>query len=633
MLISIRQICTGLALALLVTEVPARATTVIGPWVPVFKGVDYSVSTNFPGDGGFPRLQVAHAFRVDLTDPDIRLLTTPRISNYAAGSSEVGGLTTSDFLRTHHLQAAINANFFEPSSYYLRAGTPMDVFGLAISEGVVVSTQDGRNHAAAILFDANNRATVVHTNWPPVSVGETFTAVAGNYPLVVAGQNFVNRADANEVDPRTVFGLSQDRRFLYLVGIDGRQPGYSEGANDYESAAWLLLLGAYDGVNMDGGGSTLLVIEDSTGVPLRLGQSSAVADSGRERTVGSHFGVFARRVPGFINDVVALPDDTTAKITWTTVEPSTTEVEYGVTAEFGSRTGIQPALVTNHAVQLKGLTPWTGYYFRALSSTTTQQYVSPTFYFFTTNYVTTNQVFDLTNSWKYTTANLDGINWTGTNYADSAWSGPGPALLWVDVRATPNPNVQPKGTEMPVNPNNNGYPYVTYYFRTRFVLTNIVQGGALEISGYIDDGAIFYLNGAEIHRLRIPPGSDARTFATNFPCGGDATCLDTFTIPTSSLTNLAIGENVMAVEVHNRDLRSSDITFGLSLRRIDPVVRTARIDIGYSGNVITLSWQATGLVLQSADSLEGSWSDVEGSPESPFSVEPSGSNRYYRLRR
>src|SRR5438552_2372234 len=152
-----RPIKMSLALAFLIAAFPARATPVIGPWKPLFKGVDYSVSTNPPSVGDFPNLQVVHAFRVDLSDPDIRLLTTPRISNYAAGNRETGGLTVSDFLKTHHLQEAINANFFDPNSYYLPAGTPMDVYGLSISEGVVVSAQDGPNDASAILFDTNNQ--------------------------------------------------------------------------------------------------------------------------------------------------------------------------------------------------------------------------------------------------------------------------------------------------------------------------------------------------------------------------------------------------------------------------------------------------------------------------------------------
>jgi len=225
------------------------------------------------------------------------------------------------------------------------------------------------------------------------------------------------------------------------------------------------------------------------------------------------------------------------------------------------------------------------------------------------------------------------VNWSATNYTDSAWNGPGQGLLWVDTRVPPNPNVQPKSTQLAADPNNNGFPYVTYYFRTRFVLSNIVQGGALAFSGYIDDGAVFYLNGAEIYRLRVPANPVATTLATGYPCGGDATCLDSFTLPMGTLTNLAVGENVLAVEVHNYNSQSPDITFGLSLDRIEPIVRLARIDVSYSGNTITLSWDVSGFVLQSADSLEGSWSNVQGTVVSPFAVEVSESNRYYRLRK
>src|SRR5262245_52396969 len=141
-----RRCGAAVALALMIVAIPARATPVVGSWVPIFKGVDHSVSTNIPSGGDFPNRQVVHALRVDLTDPDIRLLTTPRLSNYVAGVREIGGLTVSDFLRTNQLQAAINANFFDTTTYYLPAGTPMDVYGLEISEGVVVSPQDGPTH-------------------------------------------------------------------------------------------------------------------------------------------------------------------------------------------------------------------------------------------------------------------------------------------------------------------------------------------------------------------------------------------------------------------------------------------------------------------------------------------------------
>jgi exopolysaccharide biosynthesis protein len=54
-------------------------------------------------------------------------------------------------------------------------------------------------------------------------------------------------------------GVTADGRIL-LVAVDGRQPGYSFGASFEESARILQALGAVDGVNLDGGGSTTLTI-------------------------------------------------------------------------------------------------------------------------------------------------------------------------------------------------------------------------------------------------------------------------------------------------------------------------------------------------------------------------------------
>jgi hypothetical protein len=113
--------------------------------------------------------------------------------------------------------------------------------------------------------------------------------------------------------------------------IDGRQPGYSDGSLDSETAYWLLQFGAWNGINMDGGGSTAMYRADSAGNPIGVNHSSYLPATGRERYIGSHFGVFAKPVPGFINDVGALPDDTAATVTWTTTAPANSQVQYGPT--------------------------------------------------------------------------------------------------------------------------------------------------------------------------------------------------------------------------------------------------------------------------------------------------------------
>src|SRR5260221_4241593 len=65
----------------LAAVLPVEATTVIGEWVPMFKGVDHSVSTNLPVGSSFRHRMVIHPRRVDLTDTGVRLSTTTHIAH------------------------------------------------------------------------------------------------------------------------------------------------------------------------------------------------------------------------------------------------------------------------------------------------------------------------------------------------------------------------------------------------------------------------------------------------------------------------------------------------------------------------------------------------------------------------
>jgi len=72
--------------------------------------------------------------------------------------------------------------------------------------------------------------------------------------------------------------------------IDGRRPGWSDGATLYETWQWLLRLGAWTGLNLDGGGSTALAIMESGAAVLLNKPSGSV-----QRVNGNHLGVFRAR--------------------------------------------------------------------------------------------------------------------------------------------------------------------------------------------------------------------------------------------------------------------------------------------------------------------------------------------------
>lgn len=92
-------------------------------------------------------------------------------------------------------------------------------------------------------------------------------AVIGGYPLLVRnGKNVVLRNDAltNEFSQvslsRTALGFSNPSRKLFLVCVDGGQPNYSLGLSLSELADFMIEMGCDQALNLDGGGSTTMMV-------------------------------------------------------------------------------------------------------------------------------------------------------------------------------------------------------------------------------------------------------------------------------------------------------------------------------------------------------------------------------------
>lgn len=284
-----------LGLAIL-SAVGLRAEITVGPWTPLYQGVEFAKGS---ADAKEPHLQEVRAVRVDLRDPDVELFTTP--SNGEA-PLETTSETTSEFLTHYHLAVAINANFYTPCC----TQGDKDLIGLAISRGELVSPPAAKGVGTAVLAVTKaNVATITRTD-ANFSPKEFWTAVAGSEIVLAHGApTEVKDTTFNKVThPRTAVGVSADGRYLLLMVIDGRQPGYSDGATMAEVAAWLARFGASDGLNLDGGGSTALVC-DHDGKPEVLNQPSGVAlgssdNAGKtggerqQRSNGNNLGVLAK---------------------------------------------------------------------------------------------------------------------------------------------------------------------------------------------------------------------------------------------------------------------------------------------------------------------------------------------------
>ncbi|MFC7105479.1 phosphodiester glycosidase family protein [Nonomuraea rubra] len=78
--------------------------------------------------------------------------------------------------------------------------------------------------------------------------------------------------------PRTLLGTTRNGS-LILATIDGRQPGVTVGANFVEAAQFMRWLGATQAINLDGGGSTAMVVGNKVVNRPSDGAERAVGDA------------------------------------------------------------------------------------------------------------------------------------------------------------------------------------------------------------------------------------------------------------------------------------------------------------------------------------------------------------------
>jgi hypothetical protein len=199
--------------------------------------------------------------------------------------------TTSAFLEEFDAQVAINGDGFAPwwsrslADYYPHSGDPVRPRGDAASRGRVYwSTAEIH---PTLYISSRNRLSFDRPARP-------FNAISGETMLVMGGKALPD-LDATTLHPRSAIGYSRNGRYLFLVVVDGRQPFHSDGITLAELAQALISMGAKYAMNLDGGGSSTLVVQDADGRPRLLNSPIDNHLPGRERAVANHLGIFVRR--------------------------------------------------------------------------------------------------------------------------------------------------------------------------------------------------------------------------------------------------------------------------------------------------------------------------------------------------
>lgn len=244
-----------------------------------------------------PRPVMIHIVTIDLTAPGIKPFVTPGIETLNPNVFEAKAQTTSDFLKKYKLQLAVNGSYFYPFrentpwDYYPHSGDRVSILGQNISNRKVFS-QSERNWRV-LCFAANNQAQIPGGEVCPPS---TIQGIAGSEVLILRGkpQLSLENSRKDKPYPSVVAAIDRKGQKLWLILVDGKQPLYSEGLTKAELTKFVLSLGVYTALNLDGGGSTTVVIANPSH-PKILNATIHTKLPMRERPVANHLGFYANK--------------------------------------------------------------------------------------------------------------------------------------------------------------------------------------------------------------------------------------------------------------------------------------------------------------------------------------------------
>lgn len=253
-----------------------------------------------------PRLMTIHAVQIDLNQPGLQFVATqadpqagqpmPDCPKFTIRTKRT---TTGDFLmqcRKGELTQgfplpvvlAVNAAPWVPwEPPYTHAYS--DGMGLLVAQGKTICPPKG---TPGLVITKNKKLEFRDFPKDTEPSEDIWIALCG-FSMVLKNNTILPGDSPKDLHPRMVWGLNQDHTKLFLMAVDGRQKGYSMGANLYECAQLMQWLGATEALNMDGGGSTTMVFWDPVMNTPRL-LNRPTQDGKYQRPVGCSLGIWYR---------------------------------------------------------------------------------------------------------------------------------------------------------------------------------------------------------------------------------------------------------------------------------------------------------------------------------------------------
>ncbi len=156
-------------------------------------------------------------------------------------------------------------------------------------------------------------------------------------------------------------------------------------------------------------------------------------------------------------------------------------------------------------------------------------------------------------TWKYLdNGSNQGTAWRATSFSDGSWAS-GPAQLGYGDGD--------EATVVSYGPQSNN-KYITTYFRKAISVADAAVFTGYTLKVRRDDGIVVYINGVEKYRNNMPTGTIAYNTLASANASDEG---NTWFSTTLAAGSLVTGTNVIAVEIHQVNKTSSDISFDLEL--------------------------------------------------------------------
>jgi hypothetical protein len=209
-----------------------------------------------------PRPLRIYFLKIALNVKELEVITLPGEDPDGLGPAESQLTQPGILFRKYNALAAVNANAFAGLSkdqenhadwFELQ---PVDIHGIVVSRGKTVSPAEDRR--TPFWLDTLRKPHIGY----PASGDQVIEAVSDWFSALLSGARIIPDSSDSALHPRTALGYDDSGNWLLLVVVDGRQPGFSEGVTLYELAIILKSRGCSQSINLDGGGSSIMLIRE-----------------------------------------------------------------------------------------------------------------------------------------------------------------------------------------------------------------------------------------------------------------------------------------------------------------------------------------------------------------------------------